>query len=209
VDQDNAQLQQMEIVAPFDGVVVMAQGQPGDQVNAYTAVVSVANPNQLELAVSIPQTNLSQIAVGQKATIKMDIFPKAFTGVVSALPSVNTAATSTSGSSPGESSSSSSSSSTPPPGTAIDQSPRVMPQWPGPGAQIGELASVTIVIQKKSNVLLIPTSAVNTINGRTFVLLDDGGHQKPVDIQIGIQTDQETEVVSGLKEGQRVFARNI
>lgn len=84
-----------------------------------------------------------------------------------------------------------------------------MPQWPGSGAEIGQLASVTIVIQRKDNVLLIPTGAVNTINGRTFVLLDEGGRQQPVDIQIGVQNDQETEVVSGLKEGQRVFARNI
>jgi len=94
-------------------------------------------------------------------------------------------------------------------GTVVDTAPKVVPQWPGPGAELGQLARVTITVQKKDDVIKIPTSTVNKINNRTFVLLDDNVRQKPVDIQIGIQTDQETEVLSGLTVGQKVFSRGF
>lgn len=203
---DNDQLAQMQVVAPFDGIVIATNGQAGDRVNAYTAIVTVANPQQLQIAVSVPQDQLQKVVVGQKAVMLMDAFPnKTITGSVSQLPAVTN---STSGSSTGSPDSSTTTPSAPQ-GTVVDTSPKITPNWPGPGAQLGQLARVTITVQKKDNVLIIPTNTVNKINNRTFVMLDDHGRQKPVDIQIGIQTDTQTEVVSGLTVGQKVFTRGL
>jgi multidrug resistance efflux pump len=204
---DNDQLAQMQIVAPFDGIVIATSGQAGDRVNAYTAVVTVANPKALQIAVSVPQDQLPTVVVGQKATMLMDAYPgKTITGTVSQLPTVSLPSTS---SSSGASGASGSTPPAQPQGTVVDTSPKITPNWPGPGAELGQLARVTITVQKKDNVLMIPTSTVNKINNRTFVLLDDNGRQKPVDIQIGIQTDTETEVISGLTIGQKVFTRGF
>src|SRR6185312_11784807 len=127
------------------------------------------------------------------------------TGTVSQLPSVAIASSNTNDNSPGAAASQSQQAK----GTVVDTSPKVTPQWPGPGAELGQLANVTITVQKKDNVLKIPTSTVNKINNRTFVMLDDNGRQRPVDITIGIQTDQETEVLTGLTAGQKVFSRGL
>lgn len=205
LDGDNDQLSQMQVVAPFDGIVIATNGQAGDKVNAYTAIVTVANPSQLQIAVSVPQDQLTKVVVGQQATMLLDAFPnKTVTGVVSALPAVSAAPSSSSGSPD-----SGSTAPTQPQGTVVDTSPKITPNWPGPGAVLGQLARVTIIVQKKDNVLMIPTNTVNKINNRTFVMLDDQGRQKPVDIQIGIQTDTQTEVISGLTVGQKVFARGL
>jgi len=205
LDGDNDQLSQMQVVAPFDGIVIATNGQAGDKVNAYTAIVTVANPSQLQIAVSVPQDQLTKVVVGQQATMLLDAFPnKTVTGVVSALPAVSAAPSSSSGSPDSGSSAPSQ-----PQGTVVDTSPKITPNWPGPGAVLGQLARVTIIVQKKDNVLMIPTNTVNKINNRTFVMLDDQGRQKPVDIQIGIQTDTQTEVISGLTVGQKVFARGL
>ena len=206
LDSLNDQLSQMQIVAPFDGIIINSNGQPGDKVNAYTAVLTIADPSQLQIAVSVPQDQLSKVAMGQTANIVMDTFPgKNIAGKVTALPSVVLASSSQNDNSPGAQASAAQQAK----GTVVDTSPKITPEWPGPGAQLGQLARVTITVQKKDDVLMIPTNTVNRINNRTFVLLDNNGRQQPVDIQIGIQTDQMTEVISGLTVGQKVYARGF
>jgi hypothetical protein len=206
LDALNDQLAQMQIVAPFDGIVIASNGQAGDKVGAYTAVVTIANPTSLQIAVDVPQSELSKVAVGQKANIVMDAFAgKNIAGTVSALPSVAFASSSQNDNSPGAAASAAQQAK----GTVVDTSPKITPDWPGAGAELGQLARVTITVQKKDDVLMIPTSTVNRINNRTFVLLDNNGRQEPVDVQIGIQTDTESEVLSGLTVGQKVFSRGF
>jgi len=206
LDSLNDQLTQMQIVAPFDGIVIASNGQAGDKETAYTAVVTIANPTTLQIAVSVPQDQLPKVAIAQPANIVMDAFPgKNIAGKVTQLPSVVLGSSSQNANGPGAQATQQQQAK----GTVVDTSPKITPVWPGPGAELGQLARVTITVQKKDNVLMIPTSTVNRINNRTFVLLDNQGRQQPVDIQIGIQTDQETEVLSGLTAGQKVYSRGF
>jgi macrolide-specific efflux system membrane fusion protein len=77
---------------------------------------------------------------------------------------------------------------------------------PGP-VDLGALASVTITTQKKDDVVLVPNQTVRRAGGRTFVQIDAGaGRKREVDVQVGIATDQETEIVKGIKEGTRVVS---
>lgn len=55
--------------------------------------------------------------------------------------------------------------------------------------------------------LAIPESAVMRTGERNYVFVDDGaGNLAPVQIQIGIQSGDDLEVISGLKRGDRVVA---
>lgn len=69
----------------------------------------------------------------------------------------------------------------------------------------GLTVTVTIVIEEKSDVLLVPNSAIISQGGKTYVrvVLPDGTLEER-EIQIGISDWQYTEVTDGLSEGEQV-----
>jgi len=65
---------------------------------------------------------------------------------------------------------------------------------------------VEINVEEKQNVLLIPTSAIRTEGNKQFVRLKQGEEFKDTEIRTGLNNDVQTEVVSGLKEGDEIAA---
>lgn len=206
LDALNKTLADNTILAPFDGIVISATGQPGDSIQAYMPVVTVANPTTLQIAADVPSDQVQKVAVGQKATVVMDAFPSTtINATVAQLPTTVLASSNTNPNAPGSTSGGSSGSTS---GTVVDRAPKLKVSWPGPGAELGQLARVTITAEKKDDVLIIPTRALNRITNRTFVMvLDKYGKQHPQDITIGISTADQTEVLTGLKEGDTVVSR--
>lgn len=206
-----SQLSQMQIVAPFAGTIIASNGQAGASVSAYQPVLTIANPKTLEVAVDLSPDQLTRVAVGQKVNVTVRDFPgQNIGGKVTGLPSVVLAASNQDQNSPGaaaaaqQGGASSATAAAP----AVDPSAvTITATWPGSSVSIGEVANVSISAETKTGVLLVPTQAINTTNNRTFVLVDQNGHQLPVDVQIGIQNSDLTEVQSGLKAGEKVFQR--
>ena len=81
-----------------------------------------------------------------------------------------------------------------------------MTQGKRPGADIGMLTRVQIIVQKKDDVLIIPTSAIRTVGKRRFVEYYEGNVKRSRNVEVGISTDVDTEVVSGLDEGMTILA---
>jgi macrolide-specific efflux system membrane fusion protein len=69
---------------------------------------------------------------------------------------------------------------------------------------IGTTVEFSIITRKKDNALIIPARALSKYLGRTFVKVQEGDSIKEVDVETGIETPGEIEIVRGLKEGQRV-----
>ena len=83
-----------------------------------------------------------------------------------------------------------------------------------PAIRVGMSASVAIGVAEKKDVLLIPSSAVRTEGNKHIVRLKTGSSGKNdtfVDTQIrtGLANDVQTEVVSGLKEGDVIAALGV
>lgn len=78
-----------------------------------------------------------------------------------------------------------------------------------PQVEIGNTADIVIVVQKKDNVLKIPTQYVGSYLGRNFVKVREGESIKEVDIEKGLESvsPAEVEIVKGLKEGQIVIVQ--
>jgi hypothetical protein len=73
---------------------------------------------------------------------------------------------------------------------------------------LGTLANVVITTQKKDDVLVIPNAAVRRFGGRKYVqTVAENGRKREVDVETGIQTDQETEILKGITEGTRVVSQ--
>ncbi len=73
---------------------------------------------------------------------------------------------------------------------------------------VGDPATIVLVQARNQNAVKIPRGLVNSYNGRNYVfVLDDKGVKTEKDIEIGIQTPTEVEIVKGLNAGDKVIVR--
>ena len=92
---------------------------------------------------------------------------------------------------------------------------RIEPADSGDRLRAGMFARLSIVTAQKQNALVVPKAAVlsaapGTSNGQPMVLLIDPTgivHRQPV--QIGLQNDQQAEILSGVGDGQLVATSNL
>lgn len=76
-----------------------------------------------------------------------------------------------------------------------------------PEAQLvpGMLMQMELSATVQDRVLLLPTEAIIDTGSRTVVMVDEGaGQYRPVAVTIGIESDGQTVITSGLQAGQRV-----
>lgn len=72
----------------------------------------------------------------------------------------------------------------------------------------GDTINATIDVYSKENVIIVPTEAVKTISDTYYVDVLVDGVKIQTDIEIGIQDENETEVVSGLSGGEQIILQN-
>jgi len=63
---------------------------------------------------------------------------------------------------------------------------------------------VIVQLASKEGVLWLPPDAIRSAGGRTFVIINSDSGPKRVDVEIGLQTRDMVEIISGLEEGQVV-----
>jgi multidrug efflux pump subunit AcrA (membrane-fusion protein) len=66
-------------------------------------------------------------------------------------------------------------------------------------------ASVTILLDSRTDVLAIPAKAVQRERGKSVVYVSAGGPPEARELKVGWRDGAWIEVVSGLEEGQTVF----
>jgi macrolide-specific efflux system membrane fusion protein len=174
------QLDDARLMAPFDGVIQFIKGKAGESVSAYGAIIGLADPTNLIITADISEDDVPKLALEQVADLTLDAFSsEKLTGIITKLP---TSLVTTQG-------------------IIQDRSIRIEVVWPKAGAEIGMLARVTITAQHKENVLKVPIESVKRSGRRTFVEFMDGDIKRAKNVEIGIQTETEVEILSGLEEG--------
>jgi len=80
------QLQELDVVAPADGVIQTLDLRPGDLVAPNQPVASLLEENQLWIRVYVPEPQLALVHVGQQAAISVDGLPdRTFPGKVASI----------------------------------------------------------------------------------------------------------------------------
>jgi HlyD family secretion protein len=183
-----AQLDAAQLRAPFDGVITETDAKDGDLITSYSPVLTVSNPVKLEIAVELQAADLANVAVDQPVGVVLAAFPTAqLAGKVIRMPSIATGNT--------------------PNLPANLRTVRVSFPPPPGVVNLGDLANVSINVQQKQGVLVLPTTAIRTFGGRRFVdLLTADGLHREVDITVGISDDTNTEITKGLNEGDKVIS---
>lgn len=180
------QIADAQLIAPFDGEILSVNARPGDRAEAFATVMVLADPNALEITASLGADQLSDMSVDQPAAIQLRNRPdQTFSGFVRSLPY-------------------------PYGGGAVgaaseDDAARIAPDVPI-DLELGDLANVTIVLEEKDDVLWLPPAAIRTFQGRTFVVVEENGVQRRVDVRLGIQSDERVEILEGLEAGQIVIS---
>lgn len=84
LDLAKIQLGYTELRAPFDGVIISRNIEPGEVVTPGQEVISISDLSEVDLKVFVPETEIGKVKPGQSATVKVDTFPnKTYQGWVS------------------------------------------------------------------------------------------------------------------------------
>lgn len=181
------------IVAPVSGVISNLTIAPGIQITTTsssninataTTTLGTISPatDQLQATINLSEIDVTKVAVGQKATLTLDAYTgKTFTGRVS---TINTNGTVSSGVT------------TYPTTITMDETTDKI--YPNMGV------NATIITNVKDDVLLVPTSAIQTQNGTSTVRVLKNGQIQSVPVETGISNDTQTEITSGISEGDTV-----
>ncbi|MFD1176090.1 efflux RND transporter periplasmic adaptor subunit [Paenibacillus puldeungensis] len=186
--------------APFSGTIVSVKAEKGGVIKAYDPIAVLSDTSSLVVAASFSKEDLEKIAVGMKAKVEINA-AGTFQGKVKAMPANNTTSSDSGNGNSGGSG-------TPPEKDSIDKYVIVsLDKWPK-GMERGRPLSVSIVTQRKENAILIPISALRSIGSRTYVqVVEDDGTKREADVEVGMQTSTDVEIVKGLTPGQKVVGR--
>lgn len=78
-----AQLSQLTLYAPMDGVVSSCSVQPGEVAVAGVPLLTITSLDQVEVTIYVPEDRIGQVKRGQEAEVRVDSFPdRVFLGYV-------------------------------------------------------------------------------------------------------------------------------
>ena len=182
VDELRATIAKAELKAPRSGKLIYFSPDPGEPMLAYDPVAVVADLTVLEITDEMDPDDLNELAEGMPLTIQRAGIPgDVYAGIIASLPS--------------------------PYGLAADEFVHVAfdEQPPAGEFDAGDRMSFTVKIEERDDVLWLPTSAIRQFSGRNFIVVQNEGIQRRVDVRLGLVGDGRVEILEGAEENQTVI----
>jgi len=184
LDQAQKNLDEATIIAPFEGVVASVGAEEGDTVTTAITIVHLVEPTSMELIVEVDEMDMPGVRLNQEAIISIDALPDAtFKGKVTSIYPVPTTVS----------------------GIVMYNVKISLDVPEDSDIKIGMSASADVIINKRSNVLLVPSQAIEgDSQGKPVVkvMVNKQIQERPV--VTGISDGSDTEIISGLSEGETV-----
>jgi RND family efflux transporter MFP subunit len=188
--QSSARLEELRInlanttvTSPVNGFVARRAADPGAFVSQNAPVVDVVDISRVRLVVNVVEKDLRMVSVGDLTDVEVDAFPgETFSGRVARIAPV------------------------------LDPATRTFPieiEIPNTTFRLkpGMYARVGITTERRENALVVPSNAVVDVSNQRGVFLaqdDNTAAFRPV--EVGIEDDEQVEILSGLSEGDRVVS---
>lgn len=187
ITQAQKQLDEATITAPFDGIVASVGADEGDTVSATTTIVHLIDLTSMELMIEVDEIDIPSVKQGQKAVIDVDALPElqleGKITSISLLPKVEA-------------------------GVIVYEVKIGLDAPQDLGLKVGMSATADIIIDERSNVLLVPNRAIKLDSqGNTVVDLMVNEQIEERTVVTGISDGLQTEIVDGLKEGELVVRK--
>jgi membrane fusion protein (multidrug efflux system) len=167
------------IRAPFDGVLGLRLVSEGALVTPGTAITTLDDVSLIRLDFTVPESALSQVAIGQRIDARSDAWPgETFSGLITSIDS------------------------------RVDPVTRAVTaraDIPNPGRKLRPGMLLDVGVERSAReTLAIPELAVQQSGTQASVFRVDGDKVKDVPVQVGARRRGEVEIVSGLKAGDRI-----
>ncbi|QHW30339.1 biotin/lipoyl-binding protein [Paenibacillus rhizovicinus] len=194
--ESQEEIDKAQMTAPFSGTVVSLSVAKGDAIKAYDPVCIIAETSNLTAAAKLTQDELEGVAVGMPVTVNINNAGE-FTGKVTQLPVIsNDNGNGGNGGNGGAQ----------PPERPEDFLMVSLDKLPK-GVTRGTPLSISIIMDRKENAIVIPPSTLRSIGSRTYVQVIDSEGKREVDVEVGQQTATEVEILKGLTPGQKVVGK--
>lgn len=192
VDKANIELQKALIIAPFNGIVANVGAKEGDKLSAFnyatTIVVHLIDPSIIEMKAFIDEIDAPKVKLGQEAIITLDTLPeielKGKVTFVSPIPLIQA-------------------------GVVSYKATLNLSHPDGVELKDGMTATARFIIDRKENVLLLPNRAIKGTPGNHWVEVVKNEVTKPRPVVLGASDGKNTEVISGLTEGEKVIVEIV
>ena len=184
LDRARQRLTERTILAPFAGVVGLAEVDEGARVSAGTVITRLDDLSEIEVEFALPETLFAQIKIGQQVTASSAAFPgQSFTGEIEAVDSRI---------------------------DPISRAFRARAVIPNPQGTLpsGMFMSLDLIIDEADH-LVVPEEAVIFQAAETYVFALDGDVAKRIAVNTGARRDGMVALLDGLEAGTRVIVRGL
>jgi Cu(I)/Ag(I) efflux system membrane fusion protein len=170
----------LPIYTPLSGIVIEKMVQQGQYVNTGDVLFNIADLSRVWVEIEVYENEFPNIRIGQHVEIRSQSFPgRPFTGRISFIypfldPKTRTV--------------------------------KVRVEMPNPGMKLKPDMFVNAVIKVPLvSAIVVPVSAVMDTGKRQLVWVESSpGMFEPRNVQVGQQTDDQIQILSGLKSGDKV-----
>ncbi|MDB4992037.1 MAG: family efflux transporter subunit, HlyD family secretion protein, partial [Parcubacteria group bacterium] len=192
------------VIAPFDGVIAQVSGNVGSQASGSTGIATLITTQELA-DITLNEVDVASVKVGQTADLTFDaITGLSITGTVAEVDGIGTVSSG-----------------------VVSYAVKIALGTQDARVKPGMTVNADIQTANATGVIVIPSSAIKTANGRSFVQIFDPALPSPanpqaaaagitstqtpkrVSVQTGITDGTKTEITSGLTPGQQILVRTI
>ena len=187
--QLNKQSSESKIVSPMNGIVTyVSELKQGEVVGAYQPIIQVADTSKLQiLYTALGAEDLADVKVGMEAMITLK--GNTVNGKVVQTPKDV-------------------------PFEIYERDPNLyaksllinMEELPE-GAEVGSITDIEIITARKNDTLIIPKNGLRSAMGRTYVQVLADNTKRELDVEVGIVSATEVEILRGLNEGDQVILK--
>jgi len=196
LDRAKQSLLKTELLAPFDGEIVDVNLHAGDMITQRYSVtglpidvyvLKLADTSAVTMIGSVDEIDVGKISKGQTATVTVDALPgRPFEGQVQFISPFGTLQTGIGNYQ-----------------VEIALNPEAAAYLTG-----GMTATAEILANQRTDVLLIPNDALHTKDNENWVYVineNKVGQLEQRQVQVGLKSRTQTEIISGLNEGEKVL----
>ena len=188
----------MQILAPFSGVVVYKAAQPGEMISPVSAgggftntgICTIVDMDSLEVEVDVNEAFINRVKPGQPVITNLNAYPKwdIPSEVIAIIPTAdrNKATVKVRI-------------------ALLEKDERVLPDMGSRVSFLRKVDNTNQEIQKEG--VMIPLAAVAYIDGSSLVQVVDGNSVQIMQIEVAEETANYARVIKGLESGMKVIAR--